>query len=258
MTNEQEAKTPERRWPQFSLRTLLVVMAVLALLFSYLAIAIRQAHEAANRTTCHGRRVNMLCMALQNYHDAFGCFPPAFVADENGKPMHSWRVLLLPHLERQDLYRRYDFSEPWDGPNNRLLRKEMPEVFRCPSSHGQDPFSTNYVAVVGSETAWPGGKSVSHNDIIDGPSDTLLIVEVADSDIDWMEPRDMTYSQAIAGVNVDRRHGISSDHPGGAICGMADCHSIFLPDDVPPAAIKALLTIHGDEPREVLSTVLHR
>ena len=35
--------------------------------------------------------------------------------------MHSWRVLLLPYLDRSDLYKAYDFTEPWDGPNNRKL-----------------------------------------------------------------------------------------------------------------------------------------
>jgi hypothetical protein len=38
-------------------------------------------------------------LAMHNYHDAHGCFPPAYIPDENGKPMHSWRVLLLPYLE---------------------------------------------------------------------------------------------------------------------------------------------------------------
>ena len=57
--------------------------------------------------------------ALQAYHQANGCFPPAYIADKNGKPMHSWRVLILPYLDYDDLYKAYDFSEPWDGPKNK-------------------------------------------------------------------------------------------------------------------------------------------
>ena len=38
-------------------------------------------------------------LALHNYHQANGCFPPAYIADKNGKPMHSWRVLILPYME---------------------------------------------------------------------------------------------------------------------------------------------------------------
>ena len=71
-------------------------------------------------------------LALLNYNDIFGCFPPAYTTDANGKPMHSWRVLILPFIEQQTLYKRYRFDEPWDGPNNSLLAKEMPSVFPLP------------------------------------------------------------------------------------------------------------------------------
>jgi translation elongation factor EF-Tu-like GTPase len=60
-------------------------------------------------------------LAVANYHETYGCFPPAYVADRDGKPMHSWRVLILPFLEQQELYHAYNFAEPWDGPNNRKL-----------------------------------------------------------------------------------------------------------------------------------------
>ena len=42
-------------------------------------------------------------VALHNYHDAHGCFPPAYIADANGRPMHSWRILLLAFLSESAL-----------------------------------------------------------------------------------------------------------------------------------------------------------
>ncbi|HZW34640.1 MAG TPA: DUF1559 domain-containing protein [Isosphaeraceae bacterium] len=42
----------------------------------------------------------------------------SYIADATGKPMHGWRVLILPFLEQSAVYNQYDFSEPWDGPNN--------------------------------------------------------------------------------------------------------------------------------------------
>jgi hypothetical protein len=51
-------------------------------------------------------------LALHNYYSVYGVFPPAYVADESGKPMHSWRVLILPFLEEQ-IHRT--FISP--GPN---------------------------------------------------------------------------------------------------------------------------------------------
>ena len=58
---------------------------------------------------------------MQTYRDTYKVFPPAFIADADGKPMHSWRVLLLPYLEQQVFYMRYRFDEPWDSPHNRSL-----------------------------------------------------------------------------------------------------------------------------------------
>lgn len=75
--------------------------------------------EAARRVSCLNN-LRHIELALHNYHNAHGCFPPAYIVDESGRPMHSWRVL-LPYLEQEALYDQYDFSEPWDGPNNRKL-----------------------------------------------------------------------------------------------------------------------------------------
>src|SRR5688572_32747678 len=51
-------------------------------------------------------------------------FPPAYVADSNGTPMHSWRVLILPYIEANHIYDRYDQTQPWDSATNRQLRSE--------------------------------------------------------------------------------------------------------------------------------------
>ena len=110
-----------------------------------------------------------LGIALHNYHDAFELYHRLDIADENGKPMHSWRVLLLPQLEANDLYKQYRFDEPWDGPNNRKLHDKMPRAFQCPSDkHGHDNQFTNYVVVAGKNTAWPYAKTVNFNEMKDG------------------------------------------------------------------------------------------
>lgn len=91
--------------------------------------------------------------ALQAYAtDNQGRLPPAYIADEHGQPMHSWRVLLLPYLDQQALYDQYRFDEPWNGPNNSKLAKFIPEVYQCPNEYGHADGShpwTSYVAVVG-------------------------------------------------------------------------------------------------------------
>lgn len=68
-----------------------------------------------------------IAYALKDYHHEYDTFPPAFIADKDGKPMHSWRVLILPYLDGGGfVYDQYDFGEPWDGPNNIKLLDHMP------------------------------------------------------------------------------------------------------------------------------------
>jgi len=205
-------------------------------------------NTSSRRATCMNN-MHQIALALMNYESRYHCFPPAYVADKNGHPTHSWRVLILPFLDRDDLYKKYDFSEPWDGPHNSALMKTCPEVFRCPSADKQDSSATNYVAVVGDTTAWPFGKSVGLDDIQnhDGAAYTLLFVEVAESDIRWMEPRDIAFDQAVVGINVNKRHGISSNHPGMVCVTFADGHLDLLDNGTSPQLLKALLTIAGGE-----------
>jgi prepilin-type processing-associated H-X9-DG protein len=185
-------------------------------------------------------------LALHNYHDRYGSFPPAYIADEDGKPMHSWRVLLLPFVEESNLYEEYRFDEPWDGPNNRKLHKQVVSIYRCPSATDND-IMTSYVAVVGPATAWPGSESTKFKDFSDGASNTIMIVEMANSGIHWMEPRDLHVLKMHPWINAKSSQAISSNHPGGACVLFADGSVRFLPTGFSPDKLKALLTIDGGE-----------
>src|SRR5882757_2755439 len=133
----------------FTLIELLVVIAIIAVLIALLLPAVQAAREAARRAQCMNN-LRQIGLALHNYHDQYNTFPPAYVADATGKPMHSWRVLLLPQLGEGQLYSEYDFSEPWDGPNNSRLLTRMPRVYACPS-HSTPGHETNtaYAGVFG-------------------------------------------------------------------------------------------------------------
>lgn len=205
------------------------------------------ARSGARRSQCSNNLKN-ISLALQNYHDTFGSFPPAFVADESGRPMHSWRVLILPFMENKGLYDKYRFDEPWDGPNNSKLAHMMPEPYRCPHDFQRGEFlETSYLAVIGPETVWPGEKSITLADVADGTSNTLLVVEVHDSGIHWMEPRDLHMSQMPMLVNAPRGQGLSSEHPHGAQCAFVDGHVQLLTNNTPAETLRALLTISGGE-----------
>ena len=98
----------------------LTYLALAALCLMCLMPAVATSHVAGNRAAC-GDNLKHIAMALHKYRQANGCFPPAYIADKNGKPMHSWRVLILPYLDQDALYKAYDFTEPWDGPTNKKL-----------------------------------------------------------------------------------------------------------------------------------------
>ncbi len=241
-----------RRTSIWDILPLTVVLVVIGGVFLGFIVS-DMSPEPARRSQCCNN-LKQIGLALHNYHDRYHSFPPAYVADVTGRPIHSWRVLLLPFLEQERLYDCYRFDEPWDGPHNIQLVKDMPAVFRCPSDQTREGTCTSYVAVIGPETAWPGERTVSFSDIVDGTSNTWLVVEVADSGIAWSEPRDLHVLQMAPEINAPAGQGVSSKHPGGAQVLFADGSVRFMAGaDSPqpgldPKTIHDALTISGGEP----------
>jgi hypothetical protein len=207
-----------------------------------------------SRTHCQ-YNLRQIGIALHNYHDTYGSFPPAYISDAQGRPIHSWRVLILPFMEQKALYDRYDFAETWDGPNNSKLAAEMPHEFRCRGdSRSLSPTDTSYVVVIGDGTIWRGAKPVSLAEVQDGSSNTLLVVESHGAGINWMEPRDLHTLQMPATINPLNGQGICSCHNRGDK-GRGDCVHVLFADgttrrfenDTPAKTINAMLTIAGGE-----------
>jgi prepilin-type processing-associated H-X9-DG protein len=227
--------------------TILMVGILVALLLP----AVQAAREAARRNSCTNH-MKQIGLALHDYHDTYQSFPPAFVADASGKPIHSWRVLLLPHFqdaEANSIYQLYDFDEPWDGPHNRSLADMIPSVYRCPSDPDGET-ETSYAVVVGDETMWPADHPMTVEELSrnDGTSRTIAVVESEGADINWLEPRDLTQQEAIQGINQENGHpGIRSAHVFGANVLFADGSVLFLNADTPPDIIRAMLTANGSE-----------
>ncbi len=183
-------------------------------------------------------------MAVANYHETFGCFPPAYVVDRQGKPMHSWRVLILPFMEQKELYDAYDFAEPWDGPNNRKLASRIGSIYLRSGLDSGQAQTTSFVAVVGPQTAWPGSRPMTRKELGDGLSQTLVVVEVPDGRFRWMEPRDLEFDRMSFRINGGSKSGLGS-RLGGARVVSADGTLRTLPDDFDPNTLRAMLTANG-------------
>ena len=225
-------------------KALAVVAALFLALFLFLPSP--GGRPYGRRTECKNN-LKQLALALHNYHDKYDCFPPAYIADQHGRPIHSWRVLLLPFLEFKPLYDDYRFDEPWDGPHNRKFAAMNLNVFRCPNDKSPEG-ETNYLVVVGAKTVFPGAKCVKISEISSGTTNTVLLVEVADSGIKWSEPRDLSDVKAARGINPNAGMGISSHHEGGAQIAFADGSVRFFPDSTPPDDLRTFCDRDGEKP----------
>jgi hypothetical protein len=183
-------------------------------------------------------------LAVANYHDANGRCPPPYVTGPDGRPWHSWRVLILPFVEESDLYQAYRFDEPWDGPHNRTLADRMPSLYAFHGSARPGNSTANYLAVVGEETVWHSSKPVTSADVTDGLGTTILLVENTGARVHWMEPRDLRL--ADLDLRVNSPEGVSSRYQDSAVA-MLDGSVTRLRPGLRPDVLRALFTIRGGE-----------
>lgn len=206
------------------------------------------------------RNIERIALALNAYAADHGTYPPPATARPDGTLMHSWRVLILPYLDQQELFNEYDMNQPWNAPSNLELTIRMPAVYRSAASqvHGGD---AAYFLITGPGTLFPPAPSgsttatyhpLSPRAITDDPSHTLLVVEADTSASNyypsWLEPRDLdvTSMQGLIGTSPGREiGGVNVD---GAVVATIDGRSHFLSDQTPPGTVMALITVSGGEP----------
>jgi len=209
--------------------TLVVVVLLIAgigflacggVLVALLLPAVQAAREAARRAQC-ANNLKQIALALHNYHDTYRAFPPAYTMDENGNPLHSWRTLILPFLEQSALYQQIRLDEPWNSPHNQVFANTVIPVYCCPSEGATVSPNTDYMAIVGAGTIFQGAEPVAISDVLDGTSNTLMVVEVHDSGVSWMAPTDLSLDAMQFQINGGPTE-IRSRHPGGAQVALAD------------------------------------
>jgi Protein of unknown function (DUF1559) len=65
--------------------------------------------------------LKQIALAMNNYHHRHGRLPSAASFDDGGRPLLSWRVMGLPFMDQEELYREFHLNEPWYSPHNKTL-----------------------------------------------------------------------------------------------------------------------------------------
>jgi type II secretory pathway pseudopilin PulG len=241
--------------PQFTLRGMFVLIAVIALLLGIALPAINGAREAARRSQC-ACNLKQLGLAMHNYHDTHKSFPLGYTPDAAMQPRSSWRVAISPYLESGPFYDQYRQNEPWNSRNNSQLDAYGVYWYQCPSERAPG-LGTSYVAVLGPRTAWPAPKVSRIKDFTRGTTNTILLSEMSESGIHWMEPRDLHFDQmefriyAASPLRSSSGRGsqqaLSSAHRGGAKVVFADGAVHFLSTDTSSQVLREMLLIDGGD-----------
>jgi prepilin-type processing-associated H-X9-DG protein len=140
--------------------------------------------------------LKQMVLAMHNYHDTYGAFPPAAIAGKDDKPLLSWRVAILPFVEQDNLYKQFRLDEPWDSAHNKKLLEQMPKIYMTPEQAQKDEkvTTTHYRVFHGKMAAFEGTTGLKIADFTDGTSNTILVVE-AEQAVPWTKPEELPFDE---------------------------------------------------------------
>jgi len=239
----------ESRWTR-SIRIAAVWLGLMALV-GLLVPAVNAARGAARCMQCvnHLRQIGI---AVRNYADNFGCYPPTCTYDKSGRPLHSWRSLIKEFMSPIPDMCKY--NEPWDSPSNRevLADRRLAYIYQCPTdhaAHAPDSTETSYVAIVGNRSKWRHRRAENTDQKLnDQAADVFLVIEMHDSGIQWTEPKDIDFDDvpALKSIAAKSSHTRDNDYfsrktPGvNAVLVHGDMIFLF-PWNFSPSVLTGLL-----------------
>lgn len=228
-------KRPKIHRQGFTVKELILTLAATALIIALLLPNVRHGRGAMRRTHCRNN-LKQIALALHNYAEVYGAFPPLYTVDENGRPLHSWRTLILPHFDQQQIEQHVDLTKPWDHPDNAEALATVVPAYQCPSSTSL-PYHTAYMAVVSPDGFFRPAQPRNRADLDEHNGAATVIVEApAAHAVPWMAPHDITEDALLA---IDENTELH--HAGGFYALSAHGAVRFLGVDLPPSERRNLL-----------------
>jgi prepilin-type N-terminal cleavage/methylation domain-containing protein/prepilin-type processing-associated H-X9-DG protein len=225
----------------FTLIELLVVIAIIGIGIALLLPARRSARPAAYRNQCCNN-LKQIAVALMSYEADYHALPPAYTVDADGKPLHSWRTLILPYLEQKPLYERIDLTKAWDDPVNSAAGQASVPAYRCPAADCPSNH-TVYLGIVAKGGCFRPAEPRPLSEITDDHAETLMVVE-ADSPhaVPWMAPSDAD-EKLLLSFGPESAFA----HIGGMNVAFVDGSAQFLSSDASDSLWHALISIAGND-----------
>lgn len=210
--------------------------ATVGVMTGLLLPAVQAAREAARRMSS-SNNLKQIMLSLWNYESTYKKMPGRIVMGKDGKPLLSWRVMILPYLEETQLYNEFHLDEPWDSEHNIRLLERMPAVFSNPRIIAP-PGHTVYLAPAG-EGTWPED-ALRLIQITDGTSNTIALVEArGELAVPWTKPDDF---------DIRQMKDNSWMPPGpGTHVAMFDGSVRFMSSFIDFETLRSMFTINGGE-----------
>ena len=201
-------------------------------LIALLLPAVQAAREAARRSQSTNN-LKQIGLALHNYHDVFKKLPRSSYTDE-GKPLLSWRVHILPFIDQQPLYQQFHLDEPWHSEHNKALIAKMPGVYKNPTLDPVDAEKgrTNYLQATGEFALFRRDQDSTFAQVTDGLSNTIAAVEATRTVI-WTQPDDLEVDPKQPFADLVFR-------PGGFLALFADGSVRFISSALLPETLANL------------------
>jgi hypothetical protein len=185
--------------------------------------------------------LKQIALAMHNYHDTNGGLPANAIYDKDGKPLLSWRVMLLPYLEANPLYNQFKLDEAWDSDHNKKLLEKIPKLYQAPAGKPKHPYGTFYQVFHGKGAMFEGKKGLRFADVTDGLSNTIMVVE-AGSDVPWTKPEDLPFDPDKALPKLGHLYSMP-----GFNAALGDGAVRFVSGNIKEATLKKFITRNGGE-----------